>query len=379
MNILISPNAFKNSIDAETAALAIKEGLMQSRLKCECECFPIGDGGDGTGNLLIKKLGGTRIEAFVHDPLGREIKTSFGVIDKGGTAVIEMAAASGLNLLQPGELNPLRASSYGTGQQIKIALDKGVNKIIIGMGGSATVDGGCGILSALGIRFLDAKGKDLLHLPANLAELFSVDTSELDPRILKCEIIVLCDVENNLLGEHGSAKIFGPQKGASAEDVQLLEKNLAKFAIVAFQHTGKDISEIKYGGTAGGAAAGLFVFINAKLVNGIDYFLELTDFDRALDRSDMVITGEGSIDEQTLQGKGPFGVAHRAKLKGIPVVGLAGKVPQQANRNLQRFFDVLLAIGHEPFDLAFALKCTRKNLVRTSEAIGKLLALNNKD
>lgn len=374
MNILISPNAFKHALDAEEAADAIRQGLLDSKLDCKCECFPIGDGGDGTGHLIIKKCGGEWVNAEVHDPLGRKINAGFGLIDGGKTAVIEMADASGIRLLKQEELNPLRATSFGTGEQIKLALDKGADKIIIGMGGSATVDGACGMLKAVGIRFLDSKGDELVHLPESLADLASVDVSKLDERIQQTEVIVLCDVDNLLLGEQGSAAIFGPQKGASPKDVHTLDAALAKLAEVALQQTGRDMSTIKYGGTAGGAAAGLYAFLNAKLVNGIEHFLELTGFDQALEKSDLVITGEGSIDEQTLQGKGPFGVAYRAKLKGLPVIGLAGKIPLERNEKLAAYFDVLMPIGNQPTDLPNALQTTAANLKRTSAELGNILA-----
>ena len=376
MHILISPNAFKHSLTAEQVSVAIYTGLLQSKLVCTCECFPIGDGGDGTAELIIKKCGGELVNGTVTDPLNRKINTSFGLIDDGKTAVIEMADASGLRLLSREELNPLLASSFGTGEQIKMAFDKGARKIIIGMGGSATVDGGVGILKALGIRFLNDAGIELTDMPESLINLTSIDVSGIDKRISKSTLTVLCDVDNTLLGEQGAAAVFGPQKGASSEDVQKLDAALARFSAVAFQTTGKDMSSIKYGGTAGGAAAGLFAFLDAQLVNGIDHFLQLTGFDFAMGKSDLVITGEGSIDEQTLQGKGPFGVAFRAKLAGLPVVGLAGKVPLKKNTALQKYFDVLMPIGHEPFDLPTALAATEKNLVRTAEALGNLLALS---
>jgi glycerate kinase len=375
MHVLIAPNAFKHSLDAEEVASAIQLGLIQSNAQVTCECFPVGDGGDGTGFLIIKRLGGFIRNATVHDAIGREIPASIGLIDNGETAVIEMADASGIRLLKSSELDPMRASSFGTGELIKVALDYNVKKIIIGMGGSATVDGGAGILLALGIRFLNAKGKSLATLPEDLIELDFVDTSGLDIRLKDCEIIVLCDVDNMLLGENGSAAVFGPQKGASPEVVVELDRALSRLSAVAFDQLGKDMRTIKYGGTAGGAAAGLFAFLNAKLVNGIDYFLELTDFSSALDTADLVITGEGSIDEQTLQGKGPYGVACHAKLKGIPVIGIAGRVPLETNTNLQQFFNVLMPIGNQPEDLATAISCTKSNLVRTSESLGSLLAL----
>jgi glycerate kinase len=375
MHILISPNAFKNSLNAEDAASAIKEGLVRSNLDCSCYCFPIGDGEDGTGDIIIKKRGGVIVSTEVHDSLGRNIVATFGLIDAGKTAIIEMANVSGLRLLGSNELNPLRASSFGTGEQIRIALDRGVNKIVIGMGGSATVDGGIGILRALGIRFLNEAGKELLNIPETLIQLSHIDTSKLDQRIFDCEIIVLCDVDNFLLGELGSASVFGPQKGASPKYVVSLEASLRQLAEVTLQQTGKDISRIKYGGTAGGAAAGLYAFLNAELVNGIDHFLQLTDFDSALEKTDLVITGEGSIDEQTLRGKGPFGVACHAKLKGVPVIGIAGSIPMKRNANLQKYFDVLMPIANQPSDLAAALVNTSDNLTRTAAELGNLLAL----
>jgi glycerate kinase len=375
MQILIAPNAFKNSLSSEDAAEAIKAGLLQSKLDCSCECFPIADGGDGTGSLIIEKCKGTLVHLNIQDPLKRMIRSSYGLIDNGQTAIIEMADASGLRLLSSDELNPLIATSFGTGEMIRNALDKGVKKIIVAMGGSATVDGGCGILSALGIRFLDNKEQTLSGLPASLVDLEKIDLSEFDARILNCELVVLCDVDNRLLGEKGSAAVFGPQKGATDDGVKILEAALSKFRDVVLHQTGKDIAEVEYGGTAGGAAAGLYAFLNAKLVNGISYFLELTGFDDSLNSSDLVITGEGSIDEQTLNGKGPFGVAYRAKLKNIPVVGLAGKIPLEENQQISSYFNVLLAIGNEVADLETALSQTAENLTRTSRELGNLLQL----
>ena len=376
MHILIAPNAFKNSLDAEPAAEAIKEGLLQSRLDCSCECCPVGDGGDGTATLLIKKLNGSIINANVHGPLGKKINASFGLIDEDRTAVIEMAGASGLRLLKQEELDPLHATSFGTGELIKHAFDKRVKKIILCIGGSATTDGGTGILEALGIQFLNADNNALKNLPASLIGLSAINVSKLDNRISNCELIILCDVENILLGENGAARIFGPQKGANKEDVEKLEAALTKFRDVTLHQTGKDMASIKYGGAAGGVAAGLSVFLNAKLVNGIEYFLSITRFDEALQKANLVITGEGSIDAQTLQGKGPYGVAKRAKEKNIPVIGLAGKIPAQENIELKKYFDVLLSINNEP-DVKIAMQHTKENLIRTAKSVGDLLTLNS--
>jgi len=374
MHILIAPNAFKNSLDASQAAQAITLGLEQSRLACTTGCFPVADGGDGTGSLIVQSCKGERVNQDVQDPLGRKISSSFGLIDEGKTAVIEMADASGLRLLTKGELDPMRTSSYGTGELIKAALDKGVNRIIIAMGGSATVDGGCGILNALGITFLDNGGKILKANPKELINMSRIDASKLDKRILDCEVVILCDVNNKLLGPEGAAAVFGPQKGASPQDVLRLDSFLKNFAAVSMGQTGKDMAAIKHGGAAGGATAGLYTWLNAKLVNGIDYFLSLTNFEEALKLSDLVITGEGSIDSQTLQGKGPYGVAKKAKEKGLRVIGLAGKV--EADRELDQYFDELININPEPVDLATAMRNTRENLVRAGREIGDRLADN---
>ena len=375
MHILIAPNAFKNSLTASEAANAIQQGLQLSKLNCTSNCFPIADGGDGTGSLIIEKCNGKMVRKEVQDPLGRKINSQIGLIDGGKTAVIEMADSSGLRLLNRDELNPLITSSFGTGELIKFALDKDVDKIIIAMGGSATVDGGCGILNALGVLFFDDKNESLQPIPQSLLRLNKIDTTNLDQRIFSCKVVVLCDVNNKLLGPEGSAAVFGPQKGASAADVTVLDDFLARLDWVSAKQSGKNMSALKHGGTAGGAAAGLAAFLDAELVNGIEYFLQVTGFEEELQKSDLLITGEGSIDVQTLQGKGPFGVARRAKLKNVPVIGLAGKVPLESAVELQPYFDVLMAIGNEPMNMAEALTCTKENLVRTAKIMGDTLAI----
>jgi len=375
MHILIAPNAFKHSLTANETADAIQEGLKRSGLNCTSECFPIADGGDGTGHLIVEKCGGVWHEYDVHDPLGRLIQAPLGIIDQGKTAVIEMADASGIRLLDPDERSPLKASSFGTGELIRFALDRQVQKIIIGIGGSATVDGGIGILSALGIKFRDAEGAELEALPVNISQFRQIDRSGLDPRILNCQITVLCDVDNLLLGENGSAAVFGPQKGASPADVKLLDLALTNLSDLAFESTGIKMNEIIHGGAAGGIAAALFTFLNAILVNGGEHFLQLTGFAKSLIKADLLITGEGSLDEQTLQGKGPFAVAKFAKENNIMVIGIAGRVPLHENAELNRYFDVLIPIGNQPADLNTAMKFTVSNLIRTAIVIGKFLSL----
>jgi len=377
MHFLISPNAFKNSLSAQEAAEAIKEGLLNSKLNCTCECFPVGDGGDGTAQLIIDKFNGVKIAVPVLDPLGRRIDTTFGLIGNGNTAVIEMADASGLRLLKPEELDPLRLSSYGTGELLRSALEKNVDHIIIGLGGSATVDAGAGLLKAMGARFLDIAGTELRPIPEDLFKLDHIDISGLDARIFQCKITVLCDVDNLLLGDKGAAATFGPQKGARSSDLPKLEQVLKNISDAAIKQTKKHMDSVKHGGAAGGIAAALYAFFNAELVNGAEYFLQLTNFEDSLKRCDLLITGEGSLDEQTLQGKAPFAVAKSAKAKNIPVIGLAGKVPLIENDDLNTYFDVLISVGHEPSDLNTAMKDTRANLSRTGTLIGNLYALRS--
>ncbi len=375
MNILLAPNAFKNSLSAPEVSRAIENGFLQSKLDCKIQSFPIGDGGDGTGRLMVERLSGVREEVQAKDPLGRTITTSIGFIDTGKTAVIEMADISGLRLLSDSQRDPLQASSQGTGQLMRIALDRGVQKIILCVGGSATVDGGCGILQALGMRFLDEAAQDLMSLPRQLVQLNAIDMTLLDKRIFDTELVVLCDVDNFLLGKNGAAAVFGPQKGASHEDVLLLEAGMHKFRDIWLLQTGRDLNQVVYGGAAGGVAAGLHSFLRAQLVQGIEYFLDLTEFNEALQKTDLLITAEGSIDRQTLHGKGPFGVARRAKKNNIPVIGIAGQIPLLPDTALQEYFDVLMPIGNQPEDLKTSMEHTSENLTRTAFQLGKWMRL----
>jgi glycerate 2-kinase len=373
MHILIAPNAFKNSLDAAKVAEAINNGLHKSKLSYTTTCFPVADGGDGTAGLLIDHLSGQLINAIVKDPLKRKISSSFGWIEKDKTAIIELAAASGLRLLKADEYDPLITTTQGTGQLIIETLNKDVAKIILCIGGSATVDGGTGILKALGIKFFDAERNELDNLPASLSSLTEIDTTSLNKRIANTEIIILCDVENPLLGPNGAAAVFGPQKGASGKDVELLEAGLTKLRDVVLSKMGKDMAVIKHGGAAGGVAASLHTFLNARLVNGIDYFLEATGFEKELKKADVVITGEGSIDEQTLHGKGPFGVAKRAKELSLPVIAFAGRVDIAVEQSSQHLFDRLISINEYEDDLEAAMKNTYMNLEKAAERLGDML------
>ncbi len=370
MNILIAPNAFKNALSAGEVALALQEGILQSGFKGIVQCCPVGDGGDGTGALLRQYFNAGITNCNTIDALGRPVEAALGVIDHTNTAIIELADASGLRLLKPAEYDPLKANTIGTGILLKAALNKAVSKIILCIGGSATVDGGTGILKELGVVFRDKKGNEIVDLPAGLIELDSIDNSKLTNKLQATEIIILCDVNNKLLGARGAAAVFAPQKGATAADVKFLEKCLTRLDEVVYKTTGKRMSEMPYSGAAGGVAAALGAFGKAEAVAGINYFLEAIHFEEQLKHTDLVITGEGAIDHQTLEGKAPFGVAQMAKRFNMPVIAVAGKIQDEEDATLNKYFDELICINQPNTPLPEALKNTYKNLVRTGTAIG---------
>jgi glycerate 2-kinase len=375
MHIVIAPNAFKGSLSSGEAAQCISEGFKKSKLSCTLKQIPIADGGDGTAHLISKKLSAKTLYSVVHDPLGKKIRASYGWDEKNKTAIIEMADASGIRLIKKEALNPLKSNTRGTGELIKSALGKGAKKIIIGLGGSATVDGAAGLLNELGARFLDKSGRRLTELPKGLLALNKIDLSAMDSRIKDCEIILLCDVTNKLLGKNGAAAVFGPQKGANTKDVALLEKNLYQFNKIVKKDLKVDMDSFKHGGTAGGVAAGLAAFMNAKLVSGISYYLDVVSFDKELKNTDLVVTSEGALDTQTLEGKGPFGVAEKATDHKIPIIILAGQVPQKIGKELHKYFNAIFSIGHGPSSVEEAMSNTADDLERTAYELGNLLAL----
>lgn len=377
MRILIAPNAFKNSVDANEAALAIEKGLLKANAGIETERLPVGDGGDGTGKLLVRHLGAIMKEVLVKDPLGMEIIASYGWLEHSKTAIIEMADASGLRLLKPSEYNPLKATSYGTGQLIKAAIDNGAKKILLCIGGSATVDGGLGILCALGFKFFNAKGYPI-YIAGELHSLSEIQSNGVITSILQTEIKILCDVKNPLLSLNGAARIFGPQKGADKDMIVLLENGLTKLRDSILTSTGKDIANVQHGGAAGGVAAGLFGLLNAELVNGIDEFLTLVQFETSIKKANWVVTGEGSIDLQTLEGKAPVGVATMAKQYYIPVTAFAGKIPDGTNNELSSYFKEIININKGEVSLEYALMHTSKNLEQAAFELGIRLSSDPK-
>ena len=323
MKILVASGAFKQSLTAAEACAAIALGLRQSGLEAEIEQLPIADGGNGTLDAFLAG-GGQRISLPVDDPLGRPILADYGLIADGETAIIEMALASGLELLEPAELNPMTATTYGTGQLMADALSQGVERVIVGLGGSATVDGGMGCLQALGVKLLDGAGRDIQAGGRGLADIVTIDADCLDARWQEVEVIIASDVENPTLGEMGAARVFGPQKGADAEMVETLERNLSHCFNLIYEQRGLDLRQAKGGGAAGAFAAGLMAFLRCEIVSGIDLVLAENRFLEKLADCSLVITGEGQIDAQTLDGKGPLGVAKLAAARGLPTIAIVG-------------------------------------------------------
>jgi glycerate kinase len=375
MRIIIAPNAFKGSLTAGEAAQSIAAGLKQSPLSCTLKLMPVADGGDGTAHLISKRMSAKSVKILVHDPLGKKIFASYGWVNKTKTAIIELADASGLRLIKQDDLNPMKSNTRGTGELIKSALDKGAQKIILGIGGSATIDGASGLLDELGVKFLDKSERKITELPKGLLALNRIDLSGMDSRLKDCKIILLCDVANKLLGKNGAATVFGPQKGADKKAVALLEKCLYQLNKIVKKDVKVDMDSFKHGGSAGGVAAGLAAFANAKLVSGISYFLDLIKFENELKKTDLIITAEGRLDTQTLEGKGPYGVAEKAMQHKIPVIILAGEVPPKAGKELHRYFKAILPIGHGPSSTEDAVKNTAADLERTAFELGNLLAL----
>jgi len=328
MKIIVCPDSFKGSLSSVEAASAIERGLRSGGGSSEIEVIviPIADGGEGTVDALVRATGGEVHYVRVHDPLLREVDARYGILGGGRAAAVEMAAASGLYLLAEQERNPLITSTYGTGELLLAATREGVEKIVVGIGGSATNDGGTGAMSALGVRFLDAEDRDLPPGGAVLSRLARVDMDGFIFPIDRIGVEVACDVTNPLCGPLGASAVFGPQKGADREMVELLDAALARYAGILKRDIGVDIIDTPGAGAAGGLGAALAVFLKAKLRSGIDMVLDAASFDEAVMNADLVITGEGRIDEQTAYGKAIGGVLVRASKAGVPVAAIAGSV-----------------------------------------------------
>lgn len=330
---VIAVDSFKGSLSSSEVANAVERGILSIFPQCKTVKIPIADGGEGTVEALIEATNGSIIELTAYDPLMRIIKARYGILGDGCTAVIELASASGLPLLSCNERNPLKTNTFGTGQLIADALKRGCRSFLLAIGGSATNDGGTGLLSALGFRFLDCNGAELFPCGENLTKIERIDTDRVIPEIYNSSFRVACDVKNPLFGPRGAAYIFAPQKGATPEMVIELDNGLRHLSSVFERHTGSSFAHIPGSGAAGGTGAGLMALLNAHLEPGIDLVLDVLKFNDIICDCDLVITGEGRLDKQTAMGKAPAGVALAAKRKGIPVIAIAGSV--EVNRELE--------------------------------------------
>jgi glycerate kinase len=372
MKVVIAPDSFKESLTAKQVSDAIKAGLARVWHDAEFVTVPVADGGEGTVQSLIDATQGEQVFTNVIGPLGNEVRAFYGILGDGETAVIEMAEASGLHLVPTEARDPKLTSSFGTGQLIKHALERGIQRLIIGLGGSATNDGGVGMLAALGVKFLDESGNAIAANGGGLVNLASIDASDLDPRLARCEILVACDVDNPLCGEKGASAIFGPQKGATASDVSVLDSALRNFGELTEQVTGKHVLTREGAGAAGGMGAALLGYTPARLQPGIEIVLETVKLAEHVADADIVFTGEGRIDHQTAHGKTPMGVAKVAKQFNLPVIALAGCVGDNFQAVYECGIDAVFPCVPRAMSLADAMKEAETNVANLAENVARL-------
>lgn len=368
MKVIAAPDSFKGSLSAVEAAAAIARGVRAAAPSAQVIELPLADGGEGTADALVAATGGRFVEARVSDPLGRPITARYGLLGNGTTAVVEMAAASGLVLLTPEERNPMKTSTFGTGQLILDAAKGGAKSILVGIGGSATVDGGTGMARALGVDFLDSEGRVLSGGGEILTRIAAIDTSRLRAELVGVKVTVASDVTNPLTGPQGAATVYGPQKGATPEQVAELDDGLSNLAEVIRAELGKDVDSIPGAGAAGGLGAGLAAFLDAEILSGIEIVLDAVDIDRQLKGADVVFTGEGKVDGQSACGKTAAGLAAAAAVKGVPVVLLAGEVGDGAEELLEQGVTALFSIACGPTDEKTMMAEAAGLLERAAEA-----------
>ena len=371
--IVIASDSFKGSLSSAEVAACGERAVHRLFPDCEVVQLPVADGGEGTVETLTAALGGQSVATVVHDPLGRLITARYGWIAQTQTALIEMAAASGLPLLSPEERNPWLTSTYGTGELIRDALERGCRKFLIAIGGSATNDGGMGLLQALGFRFLDAEGRELPGCGGSLSLIQQIDTSGALAALRECQFTVACDVTNPFYGTEGAAYVFAPQKGADKEMVEALDQGLRHFAQLIHTTQGITIDQLPGAGAAGGLGGGLVAFLKAHLTPGIEMVLDALQFDTQIAGADLIFTGEGKLDAQTCMGKTPMGVLRRAQRQGIPVVALGGAVEASEALNRCGFLAVLPILPY-PASLAEAMDSTftQQNIERTITQVLRL-------
>ncbi len=374
MNIIIAIDSFKGSLSTLQAGNAAAAGLRRVYPNAKIHVFPIADGGEGTVDALVSGLHGAYQTATVSDPLGREISANYGILPNN-TAVIEMATASGLPLLSPAERNPLHTTTYGFGQLIRDAIEHGCRNFILGIGGSATNDGGVGCLQALGFEFLDENGKQVTFGAKGLSDIVCISDENAIPELKECTFHVACDVKNPLCGEHGCSAVFAPQKGADADMVARMDENLRHFAELTKRFAPDADADHAGAGAAGGLGFGLMSYLHAALESGIDLIIRETGLEDAIQSADFFITGEGCLDAQTAMGKAPAGIARIAKKYGKPVIAFSGAVRDGAElcnaAGIDAFFPILRSVG--TLEDAMDTERAAKNLADTAEQVGRLI------
>ncbi|MFC4355836.1 glycerate kinase [Chryseomicrobium palamuruense] len=373
MNIIIAPDSFKGSASAINITKKISEGVTRVYPHACIREIPLADGGEGTLENMVYSTRGKTISIEVHDPLMRKIRADYGILGDQETVIIEMAQASGLTLLSEEEKNPLMTSTFGTGELIRHALDMGYKKFVIGLGGSATNDGGMGLLQALGVKFYNSKGIELGDGGENLINLSHYDSSGLDKRLLDCSFTIACDVTNKLCGPNGASEVFGPQKGASLADIQILDVALNRYAEVIEKQQGINVKELTGGGAAGGLGAALMAFFNASVKSGIEIVMEYLNFEDIVKNSDLIITGEGKLDAQTLGGKVIKGVSDVGKKYNIPVIALCGEVELKPSKFDELGLLSAFPILPGPCSLNDAILNTLKWIPYKTEAVLRVL------
>lgn len=351
MNILVAPDKFRGSLEAAEVCDAIENGVRKAYPDAKITAIPLADGGEGTSKILTRQANGTDVTITVMDPLNRQVKATYGISEDHQVAFIEMAAASGLGLLSTEERNPLLTSTFGTGQLIVDALDRGVKKIILGIGGSATTDGGIGMAEALGYSFKDSEGHTLLPNGQSLEKIVSIDKHNADPRLALISVIVACDVTNPLFGKEGAAFVYGPQKGADPEMVVRLDAGLENLAQVATRAFGRDVSLVPGAGAAGGLGAGCMWFLNAVLKDGISIVMEQCNIASLVSNADLVITGEGKVDEQTLAGKVVKGLAGLCRSHHVPLAVVCGTLQITPKQAKDAGMTYAVSVLNRPMDL----------------------------
>ncbi len=378
--IVIAPDSFKGNLTSLEVASCIEKGIKRVLPKVKCIKVPMADGGEGTVQSMVDAAKGKLIKKRVKGPTGKLVTAYYGWLTEQNTAVIEMAEASGLPLVVGRDKNPLKTTTYGTGQLMLDAINKGAKKIIIGIGGSATNDGGVGMAQALGVKFLNAKGKEIKKLGAGgmLSKIASIDMLKLDPRVHKTEIIVACDVKSPLYGKKGAAYVFGPQKGATPKIVTILDANLKHLGSLIKRDLKKSIGRMPGAGAAGGLGAGLVAFTGAKLQSGIDTVLEATQLSKYIRGADLVITGEGRIDFQTAFGKTLAGVAKAAKKHNVPVIAIGGALSDDAANVFAHGIDGIASASVKNMSLEEALRDSRAYITNAAERVIRVILIGKK-